>query len=27
VIVTPSLGRDRRIASYESIADAWRRAA
>ena len=27
VIVTPSLGRDRRIASYESIADAWRHAA
>jgi len=27
VVVTPSLGRDRRIASYASIADAWRRAA
>ena len=27
VVVTPSLGRDRRIESYGSIADAWRRAA
>jgi alkanesulfonate monooxygenase SsuD/methylene tetrahydromethanopterin reductase-like flavin-dependent oxidoreductase (luciferase family) len=27
VVVTPSLGRDRRIGSYTAIADAWRRAA
>ncbi|MDT4936994.1 MAG: hypothetical protein QOG80_665 [Pseudonocardiales bacterium] len=27
VIVTPSLSRDRRIASYEALADAWRAAA
>jgi luciferase family oxidoreductase group 1 len=27
VVVTPSLGRDRRIDSYVSIADAWRKAA
>jgi luciferase family oxidoreductase group 1 len=27
VVVTPSLGRDRRIGSYTAIADAWRRSA
>jgi hypothetical protein len=27
VVVTPSLDRDRRRASYVAIADAWRRAA